>query len=131
MPCAGVCAAARGTLTAQAQGSADNSHFRASKTKDESANVADTLCPVQAYASLPDGSYTLTVQAQDGAGNTNGTPVTRSWTVTAPQGSYAQITVYQRVKFPSSAVAMCSALKPASAKAAAQRYRAVGYPAED
>lgn len=48
---------------------------------------------LQAFSSLPDGGYTLLVQAQDGAGNTNGTPLTRSWTVTAPRGSYAQITV--------------------------------------
>jgi hypothetical protein len=52
---------------------------------------------MQAFSSLPDGGYTLSIQAQDGAGNTNGTPTTRSWTVTAPLGSYAQITVYPRI----------------------------------
>jgi hypothetical protein len=53
----------------------------------------ELCCCLQAFSSLPDGGYTLSVQAQDGAGNTNGTPLTRSWTVTAPLGSYAQITV--------------------------------------
>lgn len=51
---------------------------------------------------MPDGSYALAVQAQDGAGNTNGTPLTRSWTVTAPLGSYAQITVLPPTSQPAS-----------------------------
>lgn len=67
-------------------------HSRAQKTLK--TNIVSKIdFRVQAYSSLPDGGYTLTIQAQDGAGNTNGTPVTRSWNVTMPQGSYAQITV--------------------------------------
>ena len=44
---------------------------------------------MQVYASLPDGGYTLTIQAQDGAGNLNGAPTTRTWSVA--MSSYAQV----------------------------------------
>ncbi len=71
------------TLTIHVGMEAGNS--RLSESSDQTSNPRP-----QVYASLPDGSYTLTIQAEDGAGNTNGSPVTRSWTVS--MASYTQIT---------------------------------------
>ena len=54
-----------------------------------SQGLCCTVC-MQAYDSLPDGSYRFSVAARDASGNLNGAPVNHSWAVRLPV--YAHIT---------------------------------------
>jgi hypothetical protein len=52
--------------------------------KLDSAGWADCATP-RAYSALADGAHTFQVRAEDLAGNIDGTPASRTWTVTTPQ----------------------------------------------